>query len=65
MQRVIDEEFTQQTVIAAVHRFRYIDRFDRVALFKKGKLAECDDPASLLGRDSEFRKLYTSLVMQQ
>lgn len=61
MQRVIEEEFTYQTVIAVVHRFRYIDRFDRVALLNKGKLVECDDPASLLARDSGFRKLYTSL----
>lgn len=61
MQKVIDEEFTNQTVIAVVHRFRYIDRFDRVVLLKSGEIIECDTPIALLGRDSEFKKLYISL----
>lgn len=58
MQRVIDAEFTEQTIIAVVHRHRFIDRYDRVALLKSGELIEYDDPISLLRRDSEFKKLY-------
>lgn len=61
MQAVIEKESAQQTIIAVVHRFRYIDRFDRVVLLKHGHLVECDSPKVLLERDSEFRKLYTAL----
>ncbi|KAJ5135340.1 multidrug resistance-associated protein [Penicillium bovifimosum] len=50
MQRVIDAEFTKQTIIAVVHRHRFIDRYDRVALLKSGELIEYDDPFSLLRR---------------
>lgn len=61
MQDVIEREFDQQTVIAVVHRFRYIGRFDRVVLLNHGDLVECDSPTALLSRDSAFRKLYTAL----
>ena len=33
MQEIIDKDFAQQTVIAVVHHFRYIDRFDQVMLY--------------------------------
>jgi ABC-type multidrug transport system fused ATPase/permease subunit len=58
MQSVIETDFADQTVIAVVHRFRFIDRFDRVVLLKHGCLVENGDPISLLAADSEFRKLY-------
>ena len=62
MQDVIDAEFaSSHTVISVLHRFRHIDRFDRVALLKGGKIVECDSPQVLLARNSEFRKLYMSL----
>jgi ABC-type multidrug transport system fused ATPase/permease subunit len=61
MQDIIEREFAGQTVISVVHRLRYIDRFDRVALLKQGSLVEWDSPAALLGWDSEFRKLYLAL----
>lgn len=59
MQDVIEKEFSTQTVIAVVHRLRYIDRFDRVVLLKNGELIEADSPRKLLERDSEFKTLYT------
>jgi ABC-type multidrug transport system fused ATPase/permease subunit len=62
MQEVIEQEFANQTVIAVVHRFTYINRFNRVVLMEHGELVECDSPLALLGRDSEFRKLYTALL---
>lgn len=61
MQDIIEKSFSQQTVISIVHRFRYIDRFDRVVMLKYGELIECDRPQALLGRDSEFKRLYTAL----
>ncbi|KAL9118536.1 MAG: hypothetical protein Q9187_004917 [Circinaria calcarea] len=61
MQDIIEKEFSQQTVIAVVQRFRYINRFGRVALLKHGELIEYESSEALLNRNSEFRKLYLAL----
>lgn len=61
MQNVIETEFAEQTVIAIVHRFRFIENFDRVVLLNHGDLVECDSPRKLLTTDSEFRKLFDAL----
>ncbi|KAJ5955506.1 ABC transporter integral membrane type 1 [Penicillium viridicatum] len=58
MQDIIAKEFSQQTIIAVVHRLRYIHWFDRVMLLKHGQLVENDRAEALLQRDSDFRKLY-------
>ncbi|KAL4804621.1 putative multidrug resistance-associated protein [Aspergillus unguis] len=60
MLEIIEQECAAQTVIAVVHRLRHIEHFDRVALLQQGALVEYDAPSVLLGRDSEFRKLYTA-----
>lgn len=58
MQDILAKEFSQQTIIAVVHRLRYIHWFDRVMLLKHGELVECDRAEALLQRDSDFRKLF-------
>ncbi|PYH61790.1 uncharacterized protein BO96DRAFT_380174 [Aspergillus niger CBS 101883] len=58
MQDVIEQDFRQQTVISVVHRFAYVDRFDRIAFLRDGEMIECDTPQALLGRDCNFRELY-------
>lgn len=58
MQDTIAKEFSQQTIIAMVHRLRYIHWFDRVMLLTHGELVECDRAEALLQRASDFRKLY-------
>ncbi|KAJ5592008.1 uncharacterized protein N7459_002377 [Penicillium hispanicum] len=58
MQGIIEREFASQTIVSVMHRLRYIERFDRVALLKRGRLVECDSPQALLARDSEFRAFY-------
>ncbi|RAK90075.1 P-loop containing nucleoside triphosphate hydrolase protein [Aspergillus costaricaensis CBS 115574] len=58
MQEIIEQNFRHQTVIAVVHRFAYIDRFDRVVFLKDGEMLECDVPHALLGRECNFRQLY-------
>ncbi|KAI3011010.1 hypothetical protein CBS147346_1211 [Aspergillus niger] len=58
MQDIIEQEFRQQTVISVVHRFAYIDRFDRIVFLRDGEIIECDTPQALLGRDCNFRELY-------
>ncbi|KAJ5937598.1 ABC transporter integral membrane type 1 [Penicillium verhagenii] len=57
---IIEQECAEQTVIAVVHRLRHIERFDSVALLRQGAVVEFDAPKVLLGRDSEFRKLFTA-----
>lgn len=63
MQDIVEKEFAQKTIIAVVHRFRYIHRFDRVVFLKYGEIVECDTPEVLLQSDSEFRRMY--LASQQ
>ncbi|CAG8898199.1 unnamed protein product [Penicillium egyptiacum] len=60
MLEIIEQECAAQTVIAVVHRLRHIERFHSVALLQHGALVEFDAPGALLGRESEFRKLYTA-----
>ncbi len=54
MQEVIEKEFKGATVISVLHRFAFIDRYDRVAVMKQGRLVECDAPEVLLGRSRCF-----------
>lgn len=60
MQQVIETEFRQQTVISVLHRFKFIDRYDRVVVLKNGKLVEPASPQALLATESVFRELYRS-----
>lgn len=61
MQEIIDEEFSAKTVVSVVHRLRFFDRYDRVAVMKNGELVECDRPQALLSVDSEFKKLHDAM----
>ncbi|KAL6239854.1 P-loop containing nucleoside triphosphate hydrolase protein [Aspergillus navahoensis] len=66
MQDIIDREFSQQTVIAVVHRFRFIHWYDRVMVLRQGELAECASAEVLLqSEESEFRKLYTASAISE
>ncbi|KAJ5140959.1 hypothetical protein N7448_004367 [Penicillium atrosanguineum] len=64
MQNIIEKDFASQTVISVMHRLRYIERFDRVALLKHGRLVEFDTPQALLARPSEFRSFYHAKQME-
>jgi ATP-binding cassette subfamily C (CFTR/MRP) protein 1 len=57
MQDVVDNDFFAQTVLAVVHRLRFIERFDKVAVLDKGILVEFDTPAALLGRKSVLSEM--------
>jgi ABC-type multidrug transport system fused ATPase/permease subunit len=52
MQQVIETEFAEQTVLSVVHRLRYIDRYDKVAVMHNGNIAEFDSPEVLLSKPS-------------
>jgi ATP-binding cassette, subfamily C (CFTR/MRP), member 1 len=61
MQAVVDAEFREATVVAVMHRFTYIERYDRVAVLTEGTLVECDAPVKLLAREgSVFGGLYAA-----
>jgi len=58
MQDVIETEFSIQTILAVVHRLRYITRFDKVAVLRGGRLVEYDTPDALLARPSILADMY-------
>lgn len=58
MQKVITDHFKSRTVVSVIHRFGHIRQFDRVILIKDGVIVENDIPATLLGADTELRRLY-------
>ncbi|PIG85348.1 sulfonylurea receptor/ ABC transporter [Aspergillus arachidicola] len=62
IQQVIDEDFRNHTILAVLHRFACIERYDYIVLLERGEVVEFDSPTALLGRDSEFRKLYSAMV---
>lgn len=61
MQEIVDTEFKDQTVIAVMHRLRYVEQYDRVVLMKQGEVIECDSPQSLLASDSQFRGFHRAM----
>lgn len=63
--KLIDTEFADWTVIAVTHRLGHIaapgSHFDRVVVLADGGIAECDNPRVLMGKpDSLFRALATT-----
>jgi ATP-binding cassette subfamily C (CFTR/MRP) protein 1 len=58
MQQVIEAEFQHQTIISVLHRFNFIDRYDRVVVLQQGRLVESNSPTVLLAGKSVFRELY-------
>ncbi|KAF2253629.1 putative multidrug resistance-associated protein [Trematosphaeria pertusa] len=58
MQDVLDSDVSTQTVLAVVHRLRYIERFDKVAVLDGGVLVEFDKPSTLLAGTSLLADMY-------
>ncbi|WEW60177.1 hypothetical protein PRK78_005662 [Emydomyces testavorans] len=54
MQKVIQEEFKDFTILAVAHRVDTILNYDKVAVFDKGKLVEFDRPQTLLETKGSF-----------
>ncbi|XP_063924533.1 probable multidrug resistance-associated protein lethal(2)03659 [Zophobas morio] len=48
LQKIITENFAESTVIAIMHKLRYILEFDLVLVVDKGVIIESGDPSSLL-----------------
>ncbi|KAJ6024382.1 ABC transporter integral membrane type 1 [Penicillium herquei] len=60
MQEILDTEFSSHTILSVLHRLRYIQRYDRVAVLESGSLVEFDSSTALLSRDSRLAALYNS-----
>ncbi|KAI1762970.1 ABC transporter [Hypoxylon sp. FL1150] len=61
MQEIIDTEFKDCTVLAVMHRLRYVSRsYDVVAVLDAGELLEFDSPDALLRGDTKFKELHRS-----
>lgn len=60
MQEIINTEFSTHTVLAVVHRLRFINNYDRIALLDNGTLMEFDSPEALMSTDSRFKTLHDS-----
>lgn len=65
MQRIIREEFSGKTIIAIAHRLDTIMDFDRIVVFDKGTLIECDKPDVLLAKNSAFKQLYRTYEVEK
>ncbi|KAL0937146.1 ABC multidrug transporter [Colletotrichum truncatum] len=63
LQKVIEKEFSQQTIISVIHRLQFARQYDKVLLLKQGEVVECDTPSALLENDSGFREFFS--VMQR
>jgi ATP-binding cassette, subfamily C (CFTR/MRP), member 1 len=59
MQRIVNEEFEGQTVLAVVHRLdvETMRAFDRVVVLDAGQVVDFDAPEKLMGRSELFRGL--------
>ncbi|KAJ5177771.1 ABC transporter integral membrane type 1 [Penicillium coprophilum] len=60
MQEIINTEFSTHTILAVVHRLRFINHYDRIALLDDGVLLEFDSPEALMSTDSRFKTLHDS-----
>lgn len=58
IRHVIREQFVGCTVIAVAHRLGAVADFDQVAVMGGGRILEWDSPRALLGRSSEFKRLW-------
>ncbi|KAJ5799707.1 uncharacterized protein N7518_001775 [Penicillium psychrosexuale] len=63
MQEVINRfntEFSTHTVLAVVHRLRFIHHYDRIALLDDGVMIEFGSPGALMSMNSRFNILHDS-----
>jgi ABC-type multidrug transport system fused ATPase/permease subunit len=61
MQRVVEREFRDKTVISIMHRYSHIEWYDRVVVLRDGRIVECDKPRALLDQEgSALRGLYSA-----
>ncbi|KAL4991624.1 P-loop containing nucleoside triphosphate hydrolase protein [Aspergillus falconensis] len=60
IQDVLETEFASHTILSVIHRLRYVQRYDSVAVLDGGVLVEFDKPDALLQRESRLREMWRS-----
>ncbi|KAL2871704.1 P-loop containing nucleoside triphosphate hydrolase protein [Aspergillus lucknowensis] len=65
MQRIIREKFSNHTILAVAHKLDTILDYDKVVVLDAGQVIECEDPYTLLNRDSAFSKLYANSLASE
>lgn len=60
VQKVVETEFGQHTVIVIAHRLDTVMGYDKVVVLDKGKVAEVGNPAQLLESGGKFRDLWNA-----
>ncbi|KAJ2958169.1 hypothetical protein NQ176_g11197 [Zarea fungicola] len=59
MVRILEEHFTEHTIISVVHRLNTVEKFDTVLLLDAGSIAEVGSPETLLAKENgRFRALW-------
>jgi ABC-type multidrug transport system fused ATPase/permease subunit len=58
IQRLIRKEFAGWTVVVVAHRLKTVADFDKVVVLQGGKVAEFDNPQTLLKKRGLFRNLW-------
>ncbi|KAJ3497319.1 hypothetical protein NLG97_g1989 [Lecanicillium saksenae] len=59
MVKVIEEHFSQHTIISVVHRLNTVSNFDQILLLDRGAIAEFGSPTALLAKENgRFKALW-------
>jgi ATP-binding cassette, subfamily C (CFTR/MRP), member 1 len=58
MQEVVDNDFSDCTVLTVMHRLKHVSRYNVMALLGDGELLEVGEPSALNTGDTRFAKLY-------
>ncbi len=65
LQRIIQTEFADVTLISIAHRLQTVAYYDRILVLESGQLAEFDTPLALFDtKNSIFRSLCDTKVSQ-
>ncbi|KAI5463411.1 P-loop containing nucleoside triphosphate hydrolase protein [Mariannaea sp. PMI_226] len=59
VQKVIETQFKDHTVISVAHRLDTIVDFDRVVMLDNGRIVETGNPRELLASQSKFKQLWS------
>ena len=63
IQKVINEEFKDTTLLAIAHRISSVVNYDKVVMMGNGKIVECDNPQTLLADSSSlFKQEYDAFM---
>jgi ABC-type multidrug transport system fused ATPase/permease subunit len=57
MQKTINTEFADCTILTIAHRLKTIIHYDRILVLDSGCVVEYDSPKNLMMKESAFRKL--------